>query len=312
MAKSKPNVPKLTWAVGANGEIRHVSEVENGLKCVCVCPTCNRALVAKQGAVREHHFAHASGDECEHAVETALHLAAKEILAARKEMVLPAVEFDFPYTSRRTTIAPEQRFLIDSVVVEEKLGSIIPDLIVEKNGRELLVEVTVTHGVDGNKLRKIRDLGVSCVEIDLRRTARSLTREELEKIIVDDPTCKQWVHNVRAEEERRKILSEATLLTSTHRGFALHVDGCPIPARKWRGKAYANVMDDCTGCEHMLTLSGDVGVMCDGFRALGKPEPPESMGLRLPPEAFGHWEEGDPLGAARRWLDKHIDGAQLR
>lgn len=35
------------------------------------------------------------------------------------------------------------------------------------------------------------------------------------------------------------------------RGLALHVDGCPIAARSWNGKSYANVMDDCTGCQHL-------------------------------------------------------------
>lgn len=29
---------------------------------------------------------------------------------------------------------------------------------------------------------------------------------------------------------------------------ALHVDDCPIPAREWQGKPYANVLDDCTSC----------------------------------------------------------------
>ena len=129
MPRDKPNGAgrngaKLTWAVGANGETTHISEAENGLKCACICPTCGGALIAKQGKVVEHHFAHASGDECQHAVETA-HLAAKEILAVRKELVLPAVEIHSRYTSRRTAIAAQRRYFIESVAVERKLGSII-------------------------------------------------------------------------------------------------------------------------------------------------------------------------------------------
>ena len=101
MPSDKPNGTgrngaKLTWAVGADGETKHISEAENGLKCGCVCPICGAALIAKQGNVVAHHFTHASGDECQHAVETALHLAAKDILAVRKEIVLPAVEAHFP------------------------------------------------------------------------------------------------------------------------------------------------------------------------------------------------------------------------
>ena len=317
MPRDKPNGAgrsgfKLTWAVGANGEITHISEAENGLKCVCVCPTCDGALIAKQGKVVEHHFAHASGAECQHAVETALHLAAKEILAVRREFVLPAVEIHIPHTSRRIPIAPHRRYLIESVAVERKLGSIIPDLIVKINGRELLVEVTVTHGIDRDKLRKIRDLGVSCVEIDLSDNERGLAREELEKIVVDGIAHKRWLHNVRAEEMGRRMLSEATLLPSVHRGFAWHVDGCPIPARTWKRKPYANVIDDCTGCDHLLNASSDVGVICDGFRALGKPRPPQTAVPRPPPEAFEHPEEDDPMRAVGRWLDAQFHVSESR
>lgn len=307
MRRDKPtaagrNGAKLTWAVGASGETKHISEVENGLKCACTCPICGGALIAKQGKILEHHFAHSSGEECQHAVETALHLAAKDILAVRKEIVLPTVEIHFLHTSRRTTIAPQRRYFIESVAVEQKLGSIIPDLIVRINGHKLLVEVTVTHGVDRDKLRRIRELGVSCVEIDLSDIERELAREELEKIVVDGAQHKRWLHNVRTEEARRRSLSEATLLPSAHRGFAWHVDGCPIPARTWNQKPYANVIDDCTGCEHLLALSADVGVVCDGFRTLGAPRPRTAV-PRLPPEAFEHPEVEDPMKAAGRWLD---------
>ena len=318
MPRNKPNGAgrngaKLTWAVGVNGETKHISEAENGLKCACICPTCGGALIARQGKVVEHHFAHASGDECQHSVETALHLAAKDILAVRKEIVLPAVEIHFAHTSRRTAIAAQRRYLIESAAVERKLGSIVPDLIVRIKGRELLVEVTVTHGVDGDKLKKIRELGVSCVEIDLSDTERELTREELEKIVVDDVGHKRWLLNVRAEEERRRMLSAATLLPSVHRGFfATHVDGCPIPARTWNQKPYARVMDDCTGCDYMLMLSGDVGVVCDGFRVLGTPRPPQTVVPRPPPEAFEHPEEEDPMEAVGRWLDGQIHGVGRR
>lgn len=318
MVRNKPkgagrNSANLTWAVGANGEIIHISEAKNGLKCDCICPACGGTLIAKQGKIVEHHFAHASGDECRYAVETAIHLAAKNILTVRKEVVLPAIKIPSIFTRHHSKsymdelspdLAPQRRYSICSVAVEQRLGSIIPDLIVRINGRELLVEVTVTHGVDRDKLRKIRDLGMSCLEIDLSGTDRGLTREELEKIVIDDVAHKRWLYNVRAEERGRFMLSQGTLLFSVHRGFAWHVDGCPIPARIWRGNHYANVIDDCTGCAHLLKTDSDVGVLCDGFRALGKPQPPHMQGIRPPPEAFEHSKEVDPMRAVRSWLDE--------
>ena len=297
---------QLTWAVAENGELAHVSEVKNGLKCACTCPMCDGALVARQGKIKEHHFAHASGEECRHAAETALHLAAKDILAKRKEIVLPEVAVKGSYGFPRIVVAPQRRYAIESAEVERKTGSIIPDVIVEVSRRQLLVEVTVTHGVDDTKLTKIRELGLSCLEIDLSDAPRDLGREELEKIVVDGSAQKRWLHNVRANEARNRMLAEATLLPSVERGFAWHVDGCPIPARVWKGNAYANVIDDCIGCEHMLAASGDVGVICDGFRALRRPRPTAERVPRPPPEAFEHPEEDDPMRAVGRWLDDQM------
>ena len=304
MPDNKPNSARLTWAIGADETATHISEAENGRGCGCICPICRGPLIARQGKVREHHFAHAGGEECEHALETALHLAAKDILAARKEIVLPAVEIPTRYMRPSPAIALQRRYFIESAAVEQRLGSIIPDVIVGIGGDELLVEVTVTHGTDEEKLKKIRDLGLSCVEIDLSKTERGLARDELEKIVVDDTGHKRWLHNARAEKIGRQILSEATLLFSVHRGWARHVDGCPIPARTWRGNHYANVIHDCAGCPHLLNASGDVGVICDGFRVLGKPRPLQSHGTHLPPEAFEHPEEEDPVRAVGRWLDR--------
>ena len=301
---------QLTWAVAASGDAAHISEVENGLKCACTCPVCDGALIARQGRIKEHHFAHASGEECRHAAETALHLAAKDILAKRKEIVLPEVAVSASYGFPRIVVAPQRRYAIAAAEVERKTGSIIPDVIVEVSARQLLVEVTVTHGVDDAKLAKIRELGLSCLEIDLSDAPRALSREELEKIVVDGSAQKRWLHNVRANEARNSILSEATLLPSVERGLAWHVDGCPIPARVWKGKPYANVIDDCVGCEHMLAASGDVGVICDGFRALRRPRPTAERVPRPPPEAFEHPEEDDPMRAVGRWLDDQMRGAE--
>ena len=303
------NGPKLTWAIAANGELAYISEVERGLKCRCICPMCGSDLVAKQGKIQEHHFAHAKGAECAHAVETALHLAAKDILATRREIVLPGVEVQFPHSSQRRVIAQQQPYEIESVEVERKLGSIIPDVIAQIKGRELLVEVTVTHGVDDDKRKRIRELGLSCLEINLSDVQRDLSRKNLEKIIVDGRDRKRWVYNVCAEKERKKMLSEATLLQSVHRGLATHADGCPIPARVWNGNNYANMGDDCTGCNHMVTLSFDVGVICNGFGALGI-RPPAGV-PRPPPEAFEHPEEEDPMRAVGRWLDEQIHTSEF-
>ena len=195
----------------------------------------------KTRKVQEHHFAHAKGAECAHSVETALHLAAKDILAKRREIVLPAVEIHFPYSSRHIAVAPERRYLIEAIEVERKLQSIIPDVIVKIGGRRLLVEVTVTHGVGREKLRKIRELGLSCVEIDLSDADRNLAREEIEKFVVDENSRKR----LAAQRARRRRAQE-TVVPSDAPSFRISGTRAtggqmPDPGKDLEGKPYANV-----------------------------------------------------------------------
>lgn len=74
----------LTYALdspSSGGKLVNIDEVENGSACQCFCPACHEPLIAKNnGEIREHHFAHKSGTECEHAYESMLHLYAKEAI----------------------------------------------------------------------------------------------------------------------------------------------------------------------------------------------------------------------------------------
>ena len=241
------------------GELLHVSQVPRGLACECVCPACRVRLVARQGRLREHHFAHATGDPCRYGRETALHLAAKEILAKRKEIVLPAVQVQFYNKTLR--IAPEGRYQLESIALEHRVANVVPDVLAHVRGRPLLIEVRVTHEVDDEKTKRIQNLDVSAVEVDLSGAPRDLLPNDLEELVVESGGHKRWVHNVLATRRREQILSEAAVRPTIYRGLALHVDGCPLPARVWKGRPYANVIDDCSGCEHALDFH-DEAVIC--------------------------------------------------
>lgn len=69
----------LSYALNSLGNIVYVDDVAKGLDCDCICPCCKEKLIAKNGGTKKiHHFAHASGVECDGAYESMLHLLAKE------------------------------------------------------------------------------------------------------------------------------------------------------------------------------------------------------------------------------------------
>lgn len=241
----------LTLAI-KNGNLTHVAEVSSGLACDCECPACGKRLMAKKGSVRQQHFAHMSGTECNGAMETALHLLAKEILERRLEIVLPAAQVQFQTAHPPKLIAPERKYQLDSVVTEMHVGQIVPDVIAYIKGRQLFIEIRVTHPVDDQKRDRIRALGAYAMEIDLSTTPRAFMPAELEPLIIESGANKTWLHHARVERERARMLSEGRRLRIVERGCALHVDGCPITSRLWNGHPFANVTDDCAQCEHCL------------------------------------------------------------
>jgi hypothetical protein len=255
---------KLTLGL-REGVLVDVANAERGLACACVCPSCKERLVARKGKITRHHFAHQRGVQCDKAVETALHFAAKEILAVNREILLPAVYIRFSSHRDPVVLAEEGNFVLDEVRLERRTGDIIPDVLAFCRGIPLMVEIRVTHAVDSAKLQKIRAMGISAVEIDLSGPCFNLSRDTLTDFIVRQTANKTWLFNAKAEEYKRQFMQTAEKKMTIQRGLALHVDHCPINTRNFRGKSYANVMDDCVHCDHALEFGiENAFIMCGG------------------------------------------------
>lgn len=237
-----------------DAKIVHISEVERGLKCGCKCPICNGLLIARKGEQLGHHFAHYAKTNCEYSGESALHFAAKELLSKAKKMIIPAVFLKFPDSYRPDELIHEAMEIdIDRVEVEKHFGNVIPDVVVYSGKKFFFIEIYVTHGVDEKKLAKLKESQVSTLEIDLSKRNGAVAPEELSHLLLDDCEEKTWLYNARAERYYQMFLHAADKKPIVRRGFALHVDGCPIHCRVWHGKSYANYFDHCCYCKYHIT-----------------------------------------------------------
>lgn len=258
---------KMEYAL-RDGNPVHISEVERGLACGCVCPVCGEPLIAKKGTKMMHHFSHVSGSECEHGYETSLHIAAKTILSKAQRIVLPTVyaEFETPtsYCTRHITDGPVELH-IDRVELEKRVDSIAPDIIVYSKNRPLLVEIFVTHKADDVKISKIKKLGLSAIEIDLHRINSS--SKCLEDILVGNVQNKRWLNNEYANRYVLRLLAIVEKKPIIRRrlddGSVLHVENCPKRVRVWNGKPYANYINDCRDCEYNIGQDGE-RILCAG------------------------------------------------
>lgn len=219
---------ELVYALDAETQRKmvYIKEADNGSKCKCVCPSCRKPLVAKNaGAKNAPHFAHESNCECATALQTSLHYLAKEIFL--EEKVFHFKKFD-------GRIA---RYNISEVVLENKIGGIIPDVILNCEGKIFIVEIFVSHPVDEEKKQKIRDMNVSAVEYDLSKVDRNISKDELRGIIFGSPKIR-WAYD--ADEKRiadkRKFLFEngERIVTSRYGGKIK----CPFARAKINGTIY--------------------------------------------------------------------------
>lgn len=160
---------KLIYAL-KDGNIVSIADVPSGKKCGCVCPACGDELIARKGEKRMHHFAHRSNEDCEYGYESSLHLAAKDILSRSEKMVIPPVYVEFPQSGKpKELISKERKIPIDDVELEKRFDDIIPDIVVDSGDEHFFIEIYVTHPIDDEKLKKLKEKNISTIEIDLSK-----------------------------------------------------------------------------------------------------------------------------------------------
>jgi hypothetical protein len=151
-------------------QLVHVREVDRGLACQCRCVVCNEPLIARQGEVRHHHFAHVSNREpCESNHESLLHRYAKQLIIETHGLVVPtspAVTHFFGWDVNNS-----DNFLLQAILpasAEVAVGSIRPDiLLVTTDGVQVAVEIAYSSFCDMVKVAEFEQLSLPVLEIDL-------------------------------------------------------------------------------------------------------------------------------------------------
>lgn len=140
-------------------------EVEQGLACGCVCPSCGSKLVANKPKSKRNYFSHWRGADCPGGYETALHRMGKQLILDAQAVTLPA--YDIPLSAtlvNGSSLSSSAYFKpqwteFSAVVSEQKEGRWWPDLTATlNNGTRLFIEIKVTHGVERPKAEALDNL----------------------------------------------------------------------------------------------------------------------------------------------------------
>jgi hypothetical protein len=196
------------------------SDVPSGLECGCVCPACGHPLQAHKGEFKIDYFAHYQGADCEHGYQTALHILAKEILEREKRVLLPRLRVRASkklwrpgtFVHWRDIIPAGRTLRFDEAILEKMIGGIVPDVLMRRGERRLMVEIAVTHGIDAAKLARIEELNISTLEFDFARYNRIVTPDDLKReLLFNKSKCARWAFHVDLKSAQEQADQEYTV-----------------------------------------------------------------------------------------------------
>jgi len=202
--------PKEGFTVALyNGDMmpRLISQVRRGLDCNCVCMGCGGRVVAAFPKVNADHFKHHSPagheftgcPESARNAESISHYLVKHHIAKVKRLKVRRLDINkendsdgFKY--KPYTVYESKQLQFDDVILEKKQGNIIPDCVGIINGRRLLIEVKVTHGIDDTKLAKIIEMNASVVEVYVQEVVKGPDDSYLDEIVCNQYFT-EWIHS---------------------------------------------------------------------------------------------------------------------
>jgi hypothetical protein len=185
-----------TFGLDQSNRLIFVSEASRGLACQCKCVVCLEPLIARQGAVREHHFAHVSGKEpCEASHESLLHRYAKQVIHESGGLIVP---LDFEVAKAvgvDSALVPVTRLPLPRLELEKALEGIRPDLLgYTDQGVAVAIEIAYSSFCDVLKIDQFAQLNLPALEIDLREFTPSVFEpNEVRTAVLQRIDGKAWL-----------------------------------------------------------------------------------------------------------------------
>jgi hypothetical protein len=175
----------FSWAEDEDGKIVHVDSVPNGKLCRCRCPYCHESLVAKQGDIREHGFAHNSKDRQANlsiCYKVTLYKLAEQIIYTKKQICVPSYYGIFKQRDLKfKEVQIDGRYQRDDRQPDVTATS--------QDDKKYLIEFVYNN----EPLHKLTSdfSGLSCLKIDLSHQKL----ESLEDFLLKSADNRKWLNN---------------------------------------------------------------------------------------------------------------------
>ena len=191
-----------------DGILFRAREVENGLRCGCVCPGCKQPLnAANNGEKVIPHFRHAKSNDCFDGFREGVRRAAVALIAQHKQLMLPALIETVRVATQCGRLLEEKVELQPVVTTAESVERFV-DLdgmrghaVLHQSDRQLIVRIKLSSRMEHERYRLLKGLDHSSMEIDLNH----LTLEQIndpasfEHTVLHDPANRNWIRSIRGE-----------------------------------------------------------------------------------------------------------------
>lgn len=231
-----------------SNKLVNIEDVLNGKACNCYCFECKQDMIAiNNGTKIIAHFRHDNNSNCSLSYESYIHWLAKKIFKEMDELRLPPLDLKmlFPFISEKakqmydyydvpTKLRDEitlevcntinskfDKIKLEIVEIEKdyssNLGNIRADIVLKflnKNGEEkkLFIEPYLSNPIDNLKLKKLKEINISTVSINLNRFINikgySFTKTVFENFLIKNITSKEWVYYNKNSILTKNIYSE--------------------------------------------------------------------------------------------------------
>lgn len=201
-----------------DGILFRAFEVENGLRCDCICPGCQRPLnAANNGEKVIPHFRHAQSNDCTTGFREGVRRAAVALIVQHKQLVLPAF-LDMARIANASGQLLEEKVELPPVMITAEsverfveLDGLRGHAVLHLSGRQLIVRIKMASRMEHERYRQFRAVEHSSMEIDLHHLALEQINDadSFTHAVLQDQSNRSWIRCLRGET--LKALSEQRL-----------------------------------------------------------------------------------------------------
>lgn len=214
----------------SSNELVDVGQVPRGNDCDCICPSCGTPLVAKQGAIKEWHFAHRSRgvhsetkEECKYSFVVSVRLMIRQLAEEGVRIYLPEKHGDLSEYSPKSLVnhsiaykvTDESFKLLQKVDVGVEFSGVSVDVYSEVEGFPLIIYVTYKGRLIPSALAQPDEKRCGVLQLSLEGL-RDLFEQGrqgnytylLKKFLEENSLGRKWIYHPREQMLRDRAMRE--------------------------------------------------------------------------------------------------------